>query len=65
MDDLGNDDYPDPTFRADAVYEAMGNCWCHSRRSEITIHNALWLLPRPVIEFFTKKSRCSGSGRIM
>jgi hypothetical protein len=52
---VSNDDYSHPTFRAEGVHEALGNCSWHSRQSEITIYDALWPLPKRIIEFFTAK----------
>ncbi len=55
MTDIDSEDYLHPTYRAEAIYEVVDNCYCHSRQSEATIHHALWPLPKPIIEFVKER----------
>jgi|HubBroStandDraft_6_1064221.scaffolds.fasta_scaffold1577939_1 hypothetical protein len=51
-----NDIYPDESLHSDAVYDAVtDNCDFHSRQSEATLHNTLWRLPKPILEFVKKR----------
>ncbi len=55
MVDIDKEDYPDPSFRMEAVYGAVDNCSCHSRQSEVTLHRALWPLPKNIVEFVKER----------
>jgi hypothetical protein len=51
-----NDDYPDQSFHFEAAYDVLtDNCHSHSRQAEVTLHNTLWRLPKPILEFVKER----------